>query len=145
MISCKLKEESTFPWSLCSMAHKIIIICVITSVILKWEQTLSTFYVGVFISLGGFSFTSLSLSLSLSSDTILTLWWHRCFSIGWKYGMVVSLHLLGKSLKMSRNIFLKSFYKLRNKRHTSSSSLRQDHFPLRLWSWEELFSKYLRF
>ena len=39
--------------------------------------------------------------------------------------LVASLNLLGKSLKMSKNIFLQSFYKLRNKCPTPFSSLRR--------------------
>ena len=39
--------------------------------------------------------------------------------------------------------FLQSFYKLRNKRHTLSF-LRQDHFPLRSWSWKGLLHTCLR-
>ena len=56
--------------------------------------------------------------------------------MGWKYGVVASLNIFGKCLKMSKNIFLQSFYKLRNKRYISSSSLRRDHFPLRSWPWK---------
>ena len=37
------------------------------------------------------------------------------------YGVMASLNPLGKSLKMSKNIFLQSFFKLSNKRHTPSS------------------------
>ena len=58
--------------------------------------------------------------------------------------MVAFLNLLGKSLKMSKNIFLQSFYMLRNKRHTSSS-LRRYHFPLRSWPWKGLLNACLRF
>ena len=56
-----------------------------------------------------------------------TLWWYRCFSMGWKYGVVTSVNLLGKSLKMSKNIFLQSFYKSRNKRCRA--------FRLRIVAW----------
>ena len=64
---------------------------------------------------------------------------------GVEYGVVTSLNLLGKSLKMSKSIFLQSFYKLRNKCPTPSSSLRQDHFPLRSRLWKGLFNTCLRF
>ena len=43
-------------------------------------------------------------------DTFVTHW---CFFMGWKYGMVASLNLLGKSLKMSKK-YCESFNKLRN-------------------------------
>ena len=66
------------------------------------------------------NYKSLSLSLSLS---------------GW---VVASVNLLEKSLKMSKNIFLiQSFYKLRNKHHTSSS--------LRSWPWKGQLNRCLRF
>ena len=85
------------------------------------------------------------LSVGSSRNTFLTLRWNQCFSMGWKYGVVVSLNLLGKSLKMSKNIFLPSFYRLRNKRPTPSPSLRRNHFPLRSWPWKELLNTCLRF
>ena len=45
---------------------------------------------------------------------------------------------------MSKNIFLQSFYKLRNKRPILSS-LRRDHLPLRSRPWKELLNTCLRF
>ena len=85
--------------------------------------------------------------LGYSRNIFSTLWWHRFFSTGWKYGAVASLNLRRKSLKISRNVFLQSFYKLRNKRPTpsSSSSLRRARFPLRSWPWKGLLNTWLRF
>ena len=51
------------------------------------------------------------LSVGSSRNIFSTLWWHRFFSTGWKSGAVASLNLRGKRLKMSKNIFLQSFYK----------------------------------
>ena len=59
------------------------------------------------------------------------------------YGVVAFLNLLGKCLKMSKNIFLQSFYKLRNKWHTPS--LRRDHIPLISWPWKGSLNTFLRF
>ena len=42
-------------------------------------------------------------------------------------------------------IFSYKVYKLRNKCHTFSSSLRWDHFPLRSWPWKWLSNICLRF
>ena len=61
------------------------------------------------------------INVKSSRNIFSTLSWHRCFSMGWKYGVVTSLNLLGKSLKMSKTISLQSFYKLWNRRHTPFS------------------------
>ena len=63
------------------------------------------------------------LSVGSSRNTFSTFWWHRCFSMRWKYRAVTSLSQLGKSLKMSKNIFLQNFYNLRNKRHRCTLSI----------------------
>ena len=73
-------------------------------------------------------------------DTLVT----PVLRYGVKYGAVASLNLRGKSLKMSKNIFLQCFYKLRNK-HPTPSSLRRACYPLRSWPWKGLLSTWLRF
>ena len=53
-------------------------------------------------------------SVVSSINTFSTYWWHQCFSIGWKCGAIASRSPLGKSLKMSKSIFFKSFSKWKN-------------------------------
>ena len=56
----------------------------------------------------------------------------------------LSLNICRKSLKMSKSIFLQSFSKLRNKRHTLSYFLRGQHIQLRSWTWRRLSTTFLR-
>ena len=64
--------------------------------------------------------------------------------MGWKYWPITCLNLLGKSLKMSKSIFLPSFSKSRTKCYTSPYLLKQYHFPLGLWPWKGLLNTRLR-
>ena len=60
--------------------------------------------------------------------------------MGKKYGVVASLNLLGKSLKLYKKHFLTKFLQVKK-----SPSLRRDHFPMRLWSWKGGLNTCLRF
>ena len=63
----------------------------------------------------------------------------------WKEFENVQKHFITKFLQVKKQKILQSFYKLRNKWHTPSSSLRCDHCPLRSWSLKGLLNTCLRF
>ena len=65
---------------------------------------------------------------------VLSLWWHYCFWVGLKYGMLASLRSFERFGKF-KIVCLWSFFKSRYKSLTRSYFLRMSHFPLRLWTW----------